>query len=372
MKALGIMALRAAALAGLLLFVVAVGVGRMVPPGPDARVLSGHPPVLLERDGAARGLPGTYFLDAATGRSEELRLPSGDLLENASCSPWLDGEGHRQVVGRWSQFGGKPGDLVISHLGLARYSYPDGAVLDRVETEILPFRAPCWYPGTGARVLFAAGDGRLYRFSFENAAIGRDAPMKRPEPIPVRPGVLPVERLYLTSPTWPTDSRLGGRLLVALTHLDERDANTMARSSIWWLQLNSAGNEIVAAGRVTEPSGDLAETSPAVGVAPDGSLYLAYLAQPRRTATWTLMVAPLHADPRTGEPSARAAEAVALVDELGPESPAFSPDARYVTVQRPYWVDRPGVARVAVPHAGSTSAAAVTAATAAAPAGRAD
>jgi hypothetical protein len=273
------------------------------------------------------------------------------------------------VVGRWSQFRGKPDDLVVGYLGLARYSYPDGAVLDRVETEILPFRAPCWYPGTGARVLFAAGDGRLYRFSFENAAIGRDTPMKRPEPISVRPGILPVERLYLTSPTWPTDPRLGGRLLVALTHLDELDANRMARSSIWWLQLNSAGNEVVEAARVTEPSDDLAELSPAVGVAADGTLHLAYLAQRQRVATWTLMVAPLHADPSTGELATRAAETVELADGLGPETPVFSPDARIITVQRPYWVDQPGVARVVVPRSGAE---AVTAARPAPPAARAD
>jgi hypothetical protein len=349
MKTLGLMVLRAAGLAGLLLFVVAVGVGRMVPAGLDMRMLSGQAPVLLDREGRTdRGL---RFVDPASGRVETLLLPAGDLLENASCSPWIDPEGHRQVVGRWSEFSGRPDDLVVRKLGLARYSYPDGAVLDRIETDDLPFRAPCWYPGTGARVLFAGGDGRLYRYSFENAAIGKDRPMSRPEAIAVRPGVMPLERLYLTSPTWPTDPRLGGRLLVAVTHLDELDDNLMARSSIWWIELNGAGNEVVAAGRVTETSRELAELSPSVGVAPDGTLLLAYLGQRRRTATWDLLVAPLHVDPKTGVPSARTAETVELASGLSPETPAFSPDARVLTVQRPYWLDhRAGLRRVAVPR----------------------
>ncbi len=342
------MLFRALGLVGALLFVVAVGVGRMVPTELHYRVLGGTPPISLDR-GNREVFEPAQFVDPATGRIEQVRLPARDVLENARCSPWTDEKGRRQVVGRWSEFSGPASDLVISRVGLARYSYPDGAALDRIETDIPPFRAPCWYPGTSARVLFSSGDGQLYQFAFESAAIGKDRPQVRPEPITVRPGVLESERVHLTSPCWPTERQLGGRLLVSVSNLNESDADQMSRSSLWWIRLNSAGDEVVEAGRVTEPALELAETSPTVGMASDGTLLLAYLGQRERIATWRLFVTPLHVDQETGRVWTVRSETVELAAELNSEPPVFSPDARYLTVQRPYWVERPGMARVALP-----------------------
>lgn len=349
-RTLGIVLFRALGLVGALSFVVAVGVGRMVPAEFHARILGGTPPMLLER-GSRGTFDAAVFVDPATGRTEELRLPSRDILENARCSPWTDREGRRQVVGRWSQFSGRADDLVVSRVGLARYSYPDGVVLDYVETGVLPFRSPCWYPDTSAKVLYAAGDGQLYRFAFENAVIGKDSPQLKPELIALRPGVFGADRLHLSGPCWPADSRLGGRLLVSMTNLDDCDSEGMARSSIWWVKLNRAGNEVVEAGRVTGASLELAEGSPAVGMARDGTIYLAYLGQRERTSTWSLLVAPLRIDPDSGRLWTSQDETIELASGLSPESPVFSPDARYVMAQRPFWGERPGLTRLALPMA---------------------
>ena len=110
------------------------------------------------------------WLDAETGTVTTFPIEEGDVLEAASCSPWVDEKGRHQVIGRWSSRT-KDGPMSMStDFGLARYMFPSGQLLDHVSTDIVPVGAPSWFPGTRANILFAAGDGNLYKYAFETEA----------------------------------------------------------------------------------------------------------------------------------------------------------------------------------------------------------
>jgi len=121
------------------------------------------------------------------GGSKRVHLPEGDELHFAGASPWRDERGRWQVVGRVGSFFGDGERQVGDRLHPDALRVPGGAVLDRVATERLPASAPCWEPGTSARVVFAAGDGQLYRGSTSNPPTRRGLTpcegVRRPEPL---------------------------------------------------------------------------------------------------------------------------------------------------------------------------------------------
>src|SRR5947209_8169861 len=143
---------------GLALCAVAVGLGRLVPPPPRWRSLQPTRTFHLPSP-----VPGWVddrpaFLDLETGRTRRLALPEGDWLDLARCAPWADERGESQVVGRWGSRSGSGTDRLSNGIGLGRFSCPEGRALDRVPVAAVPTGPPCWFPGTSARVLFAAGD----------------------------------------------------------------------------------------------------------------------------------------------------------------------------------------------------------------------
>src|SRR5262249_27486014 len=140
-------------------------------------------------------------------------LEGFDLL---CASPWRDAGGQHHLCGRWrgtAPGSGSGGTWVV---GLGRWSFPEGRVVDRVALEPIVVDAPCWFPDGSDRILFTAGDGRLYRFDFpEPSCAGSGA---RPLPIhwaTARPGV---DALQIRDPCWPTGQALGGRLVVSATY----------------------------------------------------------------------------------------------------------------------------------------------------------
>ena len=91
------------------------------------------------------------------GGRTPIRLPDGDRWSFVSVAPAAGPRGELEAVGRWvnpkrDDFGG---------WGVFRVS--DGAVLTRIATEIPPTGRPCWVPGQPRTILYAAGDGQLYR-----------------------------------------------------------------------------------------------------------------------------------------------------------------------------------------------------------------
>ncbi len=319
---------------------LAVGLSRLDPPGPGwrsrrtPRDFNVNECFLDVTDRTPR------WLDSETGRVVSAPLADGDVLEVASSSPWVDEHGHRQVVGRWSSRT-KDGPMSMSHdFGLARYTFPGGEKLDQVSTEIVPVGPPCWFPGTRARVLFAAGDGELYRYAFEAEDRQKSDPERDPRPSPIawrcpKPGQ---GEVFLGDLTWPDDPRLGGCVVASLRLQgpDGRGGRVYSRTQLWWLKLNHAGTHIVDAGRliVPEPGADddgYDERSPSLATRSDGRLALAYLHHRGEIRGWELRVAPVSIDAERHVPSALQSAFRVLAPGCQAAPAAFSPDGRWLT-----------------------------------------
>ena len=301
------------------------------------------------------------WLDSETGRIVPCPPAGGDILEAASCSPWVDENDRRQIVGRWSsrmQDGVMPSG---SDFGIARYSFPDGAMLDQVSTETVPVSSPVWFPGTRARVLFAAGDGDLYHFAFEpdNASAPTD-PGLRPDLSPrlvtwrcPKPGV---GNVFLADPTWPDDPRLGGCLLVTLREQQWTPSGTRVYSptNLWWLKLNTDGTEVLDAGRFLIPEdGEGSRTnrdlrSPTVGHLPDGRLVVAYLRQLKGDTSWELRLAPIEFESDHRNPRARESRSLSLAPKCLPAHPSFSADSSRINAIAVPEVDSSRVIRLSL------------------------
>ncbi len=281
--------------------------------------------------------PGCRFLDPETGRYSRMTLPDGDSLLFAQATPWRDDRGRSQVVGRWMGRDGRHGDA--RGFGLARYSYPSGAVLDRIPVEVAPAAAPTWFPDLSARLIYAGTDGQLYRIAFEDEAgrpAGRDEVMR---PVPLSWQCTPpgVDRVHLEDPSFMTVPGLRGRLVVALRRqADLPDGRVFFPSEIWWLELNPRATAIVAAGRLTVPAGEtdplggVEERMPSIAATPDGTPVLAYLSRPKGRHDWQIRLAPVTTDPETRSPRAAAADSLLIAESSAAVAPTFSSDGLWL------------------------------------------
>lgn len=170
--------------------ILAVGVSRLDPPRQIRRSL--QPVTTMNVNDSALRKPDRHprWLDLETGDLTTISINAHDVFEAASCSPWVDESGKRQVVGRWSSRSVEGPLMVSQAFGLGRYSYPDGELLNQVDSEIVPIGPPCWFPGTQARVLFSAGDGQLYRFAFEPMETTDYDMLNQDEPVDHQPTAL--------------------------------------------------------------------------------------------------------------------------------------------------------------------------------------
>jgi hypothetical protein len=286
-----------------------------------------------------------YWLDVETGLIAASPLEDGDVLESASCSPWIDEKNQQQVAGRWSTRT-KAGPMSMStDFGIARYAFPSGQMLDHVSTENVPIGAPCWYPGTQARILFSAGDGFLYHYAFEpepwektaNPQAGRDLNPRQIEWRCPKPGE---GTIFFGDLTWPEDPRMSGCLVAALREqvTGEKGVPTYSRTSLWWLKLNFAGTEIVDLGRLlihTEPN-ELDMTfdhrTPTIGALPDGRLVLAYLRQQVGCVGWEVRMVPIEFDAAHNVPRAWESKSVQLASKCQPAQPTFTSSGHFLNV----------------------------------------
>jgi hypothetical protein len=263
-------------------------------------------------------------LDAATARVSVLPGPPGDSLEWPAFSPWVDSRGRREVVGRWVALRGASPDLVVTGTGLARLSYPDGRVLDRVEGCPVPAGAPCWCPGAEPRVLYAGLDGRLYRCAFG----GRSGPEIRP--VAWRPRAAGLGEPFLAGVAWPEAPALRGRALAVVRRRVR--GSRLGPSRIWWLELGGGGDEVRGAGPLAvEGRGADAECrAPAVAHGPSGDWLIAWLRFDGSSHVGELRVAPLRADAGSEEPSVAGGDARTVAGHVIAAPPVFSPDGAFV------------------------------------------
>src|SRR5262249_16113020 len=110
----------------------------------------------------------SQVLDTETGAVGVLKIPGSGTFDMLSVSPWRDAAGQRHMVGRWRD-ATEAGHLGLTMTGgVARCTFPEGRVLDRVAIEPVLVTPPCWFPDRSDRILFAAGDGRLYLLDFRD------------------------------------------------------------------------------------------------------------------------------------------------------------------------------------------------------------
>jgi hypothetical protein len=227
-------------------------------------------------------------------------------------------------------------------LGLARLSFPDGEILDRINLNLHPRGAPCWSWSRGreARVIFAAYDGRLYQLALGTP----DAPRTPggggvPQPVPLSwetgsPGPGP-DGVFVLDPFRPADPRLERHLLVSL-RVSARSRSDPAPEllELWWLRLDPSETAIEDAGPMFDSGAADARPCdrrfPVLATRPDRSLVLAYLrAGPQRTS-YELRVAPVQFDPETRALRAVEARERVLASDCIAFPPAFAANGRAV------------------------------------------
>jgi hypothetical protein len=282
------------------------------------------------------------FLDRQTGQILQLEMPAGEVLDYAACSPWRDERGQFQAVGRWMNRTGKQFAFLPRDFGLARFSLPEGKVLDRIELEQMPISEPCWMPGMAPRILFPSGDGQIYRYDFSEPGSSLGEARQPAQPQRVEWGITPpgMGLLYCRDLIWPTEEALGGRLIAALCYVkDGGERPRMSGPELWWLQLSPDQSVIEAAGRLTDPDAqdraheedpDVEERLPNVVATAAGELTLAYLGRPGHQQTWDLRVASIAIERATGVPVLRRGSSRRVGSGFVCSSPTFSEDGQWI------------------------------------------
>lgn len=280
----------------------------------------------------------TFLCDGETGQVLRWRRPGRKVVQYAACSPWVDEQGRRQVAAvLWSR---SPQGL-LEWSGIARMSESDAAIIDLVDFDSASTSPPCWAPGTGAVIYFAASDGRIYRHDFDGSR-SRPTSLGSPDPKPFplawhadgrNPGAIRFFDL-----TAPADPRLDAYLLAAVESPIALGAgDSVGGRELWWLRLDHDRTSIEAAGRLLEPGSSPAGSAPGdrrcpvLATQPDGSLVLASLARQPNARTYQLRMAPLRFDPQSGAPRVVAGEERTLAEGCVAVSPCFSADGQWVS-----------------------------------------
>lgn len=339
MKISALPSFRMTALALALLCVAALAVGRMAGPGSRLRVAERPRFVAVHRQGSPASAASLGFLNLDTGDVEPFQLSGGDALVDPACAPWRDEQGRGQVAGRWLNRSGQDESRVTTDFGLGRFTFPEGEPIDRIPSDVLPEGPPCWYPGTQAKILFAAANGTLYRFAFE----GSTAPDARPNgadprPVPIVWKVAPPgedERsVRMADPIWPEGRGFGGRVIVSL-RLQVRDGDEVRFSPprLWSLKLDREGGAIEAAAPLAPEEsvglGDVKVRYPRTVRWADGRDRIAFLAKEHGQRDWALAAARIALD-EDGAPVLEPEETRLVVDRCEFAPPAFSTEGRWL------------------------------------------
>jgi hypothetical protein len=299
------------------------------------------PPGLVLDKGTMPSMDGgPALIDLETGRLEDVPLRHVSSILMASPSPWTE-RGVRQIVGvgrRPTRTGlGEAMDFV----GIVRMDLPGGDVLDWVDVgeSPLPTGPPCWLPGTLARVIYPALDGRIYRLDFETAdPDGGAAPATDVTPRVLRCHVAALgdAKMLVSDLSWP-DGAERGRRLIASVRIKHHGARRHSESQVWWLDLDEDGESVVAGGRLLEMGSEgsgVGPRYPTLVRAADGALLLAYLVTDAEGPGKELRVAPVRFDAGVGWPIARDEEARILAKDCLPIAPVATTDGRWLMTVR--------------------------------------
>ncbi len=279
------------------------------------------------------------FLDPMTGLARTYPFPGGEGLDHAVCSPWYGDGGTAEVTGRWIRRDGSDGELRCDALGLARFELPSGRVLDRVTLEHAPDSPPAWSLVDTRRILYAAGDGRLYTFRFGDDKHPGDTHAQLVTWACALPDdVGRLDDMYvadLCRPALPGCERF---VLASLRTLrDGPRSRRFGAMRLWWLKLADDDVTIVEAGPLSPHIDDTDASTvehrdarrPRVARLADGGFIIAYLTGGHGRHSWNLAFAEL--DLRGDHPTQASPYAI-FSGGFAATAPAFSIDATSVFV----------------------------------------
>jgi len=296
-----------------------------------------------------------WLIDRKTGGVMPCMIPDLDRFHLLGCSPWRDGAGQYHIAVRYKETVGEGAKRQLLEMGLARCTYPERRVLDRVLLDPMPLSKVCWYPDRSDTIIYAAADFRLYRYAFSEGEKFPGSPTV-PQPIRWEAATLGAGTIQFRDLCWSSNPALGGRLLASLSYYEE-SCPTCSELHLWWLQLSPDGEAIVAAGSMIALEESGAEKfwddfhTPAVGTTPDGLPLLAYLARVRNRASWDLWVAPIVEGGVPGVPVLQLSAGRKLAEKCVVLEPVFSANGRWIHAA--IWEGTSGefrVKRLAVPR----------------------
>lgn len=333
--------LRLTTIVGVMLSIVAVGVSRAVPrpqtfhDHSSPRYYAVNGVVLNSND------PANYLLDTETGR---LNRVDGDIrgsLQYTSFAPWNNTDGEGLAVGRLTRFTGSNLSIQCDRVSLGVFRWPEKRLVAEIDMPSALTGRPCWLPGFAARAILSTADGRLHVVDFptDDAAAEDGQALEYPEPVPLTwrcdpPGEgVP----FLSDSFCPYIPAIGGKLVVAMNRLTRVNGSIyFAATELWWLQLGPNSREIVAAGRLFDPSVDSAghavseDRLPNLVATRDGRLMVAYISRPLHDQPWGLYVAPVSIDHESGALRAERSASRELMYVAASTLPAFSADGRWL------------------------------------------
>jgi hypothetical protein len=290
---------------------------------------------------------GFYLIDRVSGSSNLMPLPDNEQWGLLSVSPWSDAEGHSEVVGHCHSL-----EAPIdghSFWGLARLSLPEGKIIDRVGLDLLPSGRLCWLPDRPGEILFAAGDGHLYRLSFgadEEAEVGKGPASAGDSRTPgVRQVVWNCPRpgkgiVLIADPVWPIDPRFRNLLFATLSYSNRPGDKAMkVPFQPWWFLMSPDGAAIEAAGPLLSQASDSrfdadsAKHFPNLAAASDGTISMIYLSRPSGFSHMRLEAAAVEIDPTSGQPRILSERPPrVLAEECASVPPIFSADGKLAFV----------------------------------------
>ncbi len=285
-----------------------------------------------------------YLIDRESSRCDVVPMPLNSQWGQLSVSPWCDAEGN--TVGVCSSFRSAATGAEQSFGGLARLRLPEGEAIDEVKLDLLPMGRVCWVPAHPGRILYAAGDGQLYRHDLPGWSSDPGQPvtdgsasLSESTPRVVWQGSPPcVGPTYIADPVWPSHPLF--RHLVFATIVGrhrESDRASTCVTELMWLLMSADGDVVKAAGLLDIPTknapGDrmILRQFPNVELGRDGTIRLAYLERVQGDRRLCLVVVPIAIDPATSFPHVLARSEPRVLDEdSAVVPPLFSADGMSV------------------------------------------
>ena len=230
-------------------------------------------------------------------------------------------------------------------LDLVRLRLPEGKVIDRVQVDVLPTSRPCWVPDRPGSIVFAAGDGQLYRHDFDDADDLDNSQGAGPAPGVPRLHFRPLVwncpapssgTSYLTDPTWPAHPRLRHLVLATLICPPRQgDSKPGKGTRLWWLRMNPDDLTIDASGPLFDEADGIAASEriqrfPTVAVDRSGEIHLAYLTHNPGQIQGKIKTVRVQVDPQSGRPKVVSQTDVTVARDCATLPPVFSADGKTV------------------------------------------